>query len=213
MHVAAPLEPSARVVLEYTSPHGPKVTHVRGILLANAQTNLRELGVWERYLAALPAHARGPLASVIAASWIDIDVACLHYQIAGRILNEAGIGDREFAQIGDRLATRVAETLLGMLIRGSRNAGLEAFVFVMRQNGRMWDRMYMGGGCMVTQYGPKELVLEDHGNPLLGLHPFRVGYNAYMKAMSSLFCKTVFVRPERASLPGNDRLATRFSWV
>jgi len=40
-----------------------------------------------------------------------------------------------------------------------------------------------------------------------------VGYNAYMKAMSSLFCKTVFVRPVRTSQPGPARLATRFSWV
>jgi hypothetical protein len=77
----------------------------------------------------------------------------------------------------------------------------------------MWNRMYLGGGCMVTQLGPKEIVLEDWGNPLLGFRPFRIGYNGYMKAMSSLFCKVVFVRTVPASQPGDDRLATRFSWV
>lgn len=207
------LEPSGKVVLEYTSPHGPKVTHVRGILLANAQNNLRELGVWEQYLARLPEVARGQLSGVIAATWMDVDIAAVHYQTAGQVCFENGIGERDFEQIGDKLAARIAETFLGMTIRSARNAGLESFVFVMRQNGRMWDRMYMGGGCMVTQHGPKEIVLEDHGNPLLDLRSFRVGYNAYMKAMSSLFCKTVFVRAVRPSQPGPGRLATRFSWV
>lgn len=213
MLAAAALEESGKILVDHTSPQGPQVTHVRGILLANAQENLRELGVLGPYLEALPAEARAQLEGVIASTWIDVRIAEIHYVTGERVCKSHGLTDRDFQLLGDRLANRIAETFLGITARGARNAGLEAFVFVMRQNGRMWNRMYMGGGCTVTQYGPKELVLEDHGNPLLNHHGFRVGYNAYMKAMSSLFCKTVFVRSVRPSQPGPNRLATRFSWV
>jgi hypothetical protein len=210
---AQELNYSSKALLDYTSPHGPRVTHVRGILLANAQNNLREFGILEHYLEALPEHARGPLKGVIASSWIDMEIAVLHYRTADAMAKKHGVSEASFRSVGDRLAARLAETFLGTSIRAARNAGLESFLFVMKQSDRMWNRVYMGGGCLIRQVGPKEIVREDRGNPLLSLPSFCIGYNAYMKAMSSLFCKTVFVRPALASEPGPDRLATRFSWV
>jgi hypothetical protein len=62
------------------------------------------------------------------------------------------------------------------VVRGARNSGIEAMPSILKQNDRSFARMYKGGRTMVTEYGPKEMVIEDSGNPLLSVRPFRSGY-------------------------------------
>ena len=42
------------LLLDYTSPDGPTVTHVRGTLLATALRVVREAGFYDGYLKELP---------------------------------------------------------------------------------------------------------------------------------------------------------------
>jgi hypothetical protein len=162
------------VLFDHVSAHGPKVKQVRGILLVNALANLREWGVYDRYLERLPAQSRYTLPAVIASSWVDIDVATTHYEASA----ELGIDEQRARDAGDRLGERIAKTFMGMTLRTARGAGLDAFGFVLKRNPTMWDRMYQGGGTRLRQVGPKEMVLEDYGNPVFRFPLCRIGYYA-----------------------------------
>jgi hypothetical protein len=213
---AATAHPSSmgKTLLEHSSAHGSTVTHIRGILLANAQRNMMEYGVYELYLKLLPPKVRGHLEGVIASSWIDMEVALVHYTTAELIAVRENIDPLTAAEsVGSRLAERISQTFMGAAVKTARNGGLEAYLFVMKQNHRVWDRIYKGGGTAVFQRGPKEIVLEDRGLPLLGCSVFRMGYLAYLKAMAALFCRAAFVNPAPPRCRNPNTIATRVSWV
>lgn len=201
------------VLLEYTSPHGPLVTHLRGTVLADMQKNLRDLGIYDRYMSALSPESRERLSAAIASSWIEIGSALEHYTLIEQIAVELRLTDEQIEEIATRIVRRATETFIGSMVRATRSAGVESFAYVMSKNDRLWDRFYMGGGCTVTVHGPKELTLENHGNPLFGLRMFRVGYDAYTKVLTGLFCKTAVIKGVRPRHPRQHTLATRFSWV
>ena len=203
-----------RVLLHHTSAHGPTVTHVRGILLANAQQNLKDFGLYQHYLELLPSSARGHLEGLIAASWIDIELALIHYMTVEQVAIARNIDQSSAVdEVAARLADRISHTFLATAAKAARDAGIEAFLFVMKNNNRVWDRIYMGGSTSVLHYGPKEIIIEDQGLPLLGCAAFRLGYYAYFKAMANLLCKAAFIRPARPREPHPHSIATRVSWV
>jgi hypothetical protein len=205
---------AGRVLLHHTSAHGPTVTHVRGILLANAQQNMKDFGMYQHYLELLPPTARGHLEGLIAASWIDIELALIHYMTVEQVAIQRNVDQSSAVeQVAARLADRISRTFLASAAKAARDAGIEAFLFVMKNNNRVWDRIYMGGSTAVLHCGPKEIIIEDHGLPLLSCAAFRLGYHAYLKAMASLLCKAAFIRPARAQQPHPHTIATRVSWV
>lgn len=201
------------ILLDYTSPHGSTVTHLRGTVLADMQNNLRDLGIYDRYMQALSPAGRERLSAVIASSWVDIEYATEHYLLLESVASELALSDARIDEIAKRIITRVTDTFIGSMVRASRSAGIEAFPFVMSKNDRLWDRFYMGGGCTVIQHGPKELTLENHGNPLFGLRMFRIGYDAYTRVLTNLFCKTAVIKSVRPRNLREHSMATRFSWV
>ncbi|HEX6241033.1 MAG TPA: hypothetical protein VFZ61_09070, partial [Polyangiales bacterium] len=102
-----------RVVVEYKSPDGPTVTHIRGMLLSNSVSSLRALGLEEAYFDLLPAPARAELNGIIASSWVDIEVAMLHFQTFERF----DVADEKIEELGRPLAGRITETWLGAVVR------------------------------------------------------------------------------------------------
>lgn len=202
-----------QVLLDYTSPHGSTVTHLRGTVLADMQSHLRELGIYDRYMRALSAPSREQLSAVIASSWVDIAYAVEHYELLERVAADLALSEARMDEIAMRIVKRVTDTFIGSMVRATRSAGIEAFSFVMSKNDRLWDRFYMGGGCTVIQHGPKELTLENHGNPLFGLRMFRIGYDAYTHVLTKLFCKTAVIKDVRPRNARGHSMATRFSWV
>jgi len=195
-------------LVDHVSAHGTRVTQIRGILLMNAIANLREWGLYERYLEQLPQDTRYTLHGVIASSWVDIDVAIKHYQASA----ELGIDDGRAAEAGVRLGERIAKTFLGMTLRTARGAGLDAFGFVLRRNKNLWDRMYQGGGTRLRQLAPNEMLLEDFGNPIFRFELCRIGYYAYWNAIARLCCRTFRITPGTAARLDDSRLVTTFTW-
>jgi hypothetical protein len=111
------------------------------------------------------------------------------------------------------LAGRITETWLGAVVRGARNSGVEAMASILKQNDRSFSRMYKGGRTLVTEYGPKEMQIEDNGNPLLSFRHFRSGYLGFMKGLAALFTKSAFIKTVPMQTPHPHGMATRFSWV
>lgn len=197
---------SVSVLLDYTHPEGPHVTHVRGLLLTNAIDNFKRWGVYEAYMSALSDEGRTWLVSTLATSWVPIEAAVAHY----RKTSTLGISDSSLEQAGERMAVRIAEMYLANGLK--RGGGIEAFASVLGRNDRMWERMYKGGACRVLRSGPAELLLEDYGNPLHERHSFRHAYVAYMEALANLYHRGVEVRTLPPSRPSPGALATRFTW-
>jgi hypothetical protein len=196
------------LLVDHVNSHGSQVRQIRGILLVNAIANLREWGLYECYRERLPQDARYTLEAVIAASWVDVDVAITHYEASAHL----GIDEARAADAGKRLGDRIAKTFMGMTLRTARGAGLDAFGFVLRRNHTMWDRMYQGGGTRLRQLAAKEMLLEDYGNPIFRFDLCRIGYYAYWDAIGRLCCRDFRITPDVSSRPDDGRLVTHFSW-
>jgi hypothetical protein len=138
----------------------------------------------------------------------------VHYETAELIAARENIDQSSAASsVGSRMAQRLAHTFMAATVRTARSGGFEAFLFLMKQNHRVWDRIYKGGGTAVFQRGPKEIVLEDQGLRLLECSGFRFGYVAYLQAVASLFCRAAFVTPEVPRRLHPHTIATRITWV
>jgi hypothetical protein len=209
MSLSHPAGPSHEVVLDYTSVAGPTATHMRGTLLVNSHESMRNLGLYDRYVAALPERHREPILYAIAASWIPMDVAFAHYETCERL----DLADAHLEQLGKLMAARVADTFLSSAIRATRKAGIAGMWLALAQNDRLWDRMYQGGGVCVWKTGPKDLIHESHGLPLITLRYWRTAYLHYITAFTKLFTNVAYLKPVRASSTDPHRIAIAISWV
>jgi len=194
------------LLVEHLSAYGPRVLRLRGILLMNAIENLRQWGVYERYLEQLSDGTQDALRSVIASSWVPIETVIEHYRVSDRL----DVDPARAAQAGQRMGERIAHTFLGITLRTARGAGLDALGFLLRRNGRTWDRMYQGGGTRLRELGKREMLLEDFGNPAFGFELFRHGYFAYWRALAGLCCRSFTVTEHHVE--SRDALVTHFSW-
>jgi hypothetical protein len=197
------------VVLDYTSALGPNVTHMRGTLLVNSLDNLRAIGMYDRYLEVLPASHREVIPYTIAASWIPIDIAMLHYETCDAM----GLSEDQLEKMGALMASRVAETFLAAIMRTTRNAGVESFWTALKQNHRLLERMYQGGAMAVLKTGPKDLILENMGLPIVASRYWRRVYVYYMKAIGDMFTKVTYVKLVRPRVAHPHSIAIACSWV
>jgi hypothetical protein len=203
-----PAEPQ-EIVVDHVSAHGPSVTHIRGLILTKSIENLTQAGLSERYLRELPSDLHETMRFVIASSWVPIELARAHYEACDRMK----LGDRTTEELGELMAASMSGTLFASLLRTTRSAGMESLWTALRQNDRLWDRMYQGGGVTVIKLGPKDLILENHGISLAESRHFRAAYRAYWLALGRLFAKAVFVKLVAPREAHPHRIALAGSWV
>jgi hypothetical protein len=197
------------IVVDHVSPHGPNVTHIRGIVLTKSMENLVRAGLKDRYLRELEPELHESMRFVIASSWVPIELARAHYGACDRMR----LGDRTTDELGELMAASMGGTLFASLLRATRSAGMESLWTVLKQNDRLWDRMYQGGGVTVIKLGPKDLTLENHGISLAESRHFRAAYRAYWAALGQLFAKAAYVKIVAAREPHPHRIALSGSWV
>jgi hypothetical protein len=196
-------------ICDHQSEGGPNVTHVRGTLLVASMETLKSAGHYERYLSLLAAPVRESLPFTLALSWVPVELAMAHYAACdGLALSEA-----ELEGIGELVATRFADTFLGTLLRATRNAGVDAPWIAMRAQGRMWDRLYMGGRVRITRTGPKDALGEFQGIPLAHYPYFRSAYRAYYGGIARLFVRTAYVKVARSRDGSPSTLTLTASWA
>lgn len=196
-------------MVDYVSPHGPNVTHIRGIILTKSMENLVQAGLHERYLKELEPELHESMRFVIAASWVPIELARAHYEACDRMR----LGDRTTDDLGSRMAASMSGPLFASLLRATRSAGMESLWTVLKQKDRLWDRMYQGGGVTVIKVGPKDLILENHGISLAESRHFKAAYRAYWSALGALFAKAAHVKFVSPREPHPHRIAIAGSWV
>lgn len=197
------------VLVQHVSSFGPHVTQVRGTLLAGSQATLRELGVYDRYQELLPPEMRDMLLCVLASSWVPIEAAVAHYEACDALM----LDQAQIKIAGDRMAARVIDTFAGAALRTARSLGADSFWVVLQQNDRFYDRLYQGGGVTILQTGPKDVILENHGQPLAAVRYWRASYLAYMEALGKAFTNLAFVKLVHPRTPGPHAIAVAGSWV
>lgn len=183
------------------------VIEVRGSLVVSSLQTLRDLALFDRYLAHLESDKREPILFALASSWLPVELAMAHYGACDAM----GLPDSELLKIGEHVSGRIMGTFLGTMLRSSRQLGANTSPLVpLRQYHRLWDRLLIGGGCTVRSTGLKDVTIESRGVPMFRYRYFRTAYAGLIKGASQLFAKTVYTRIRQGS---DTMLTVDASWV
>jgi hypothetical protein len=203
------LATSGAVEVEYQSVDGPTVTHIRGSVLTASLENLRSANLYELYLSHLPSEQVAQITYSIAASWISVELAMAHC----RALDAMGFSATTITQQGQQVGSSWGRMLYSTVLKTTRSLGGDVGWLVLRQSGRLMQRVYRGGGCTVLRVGPKDALFELHGLPLIRSPYFRAAHHASMRAVAQLLGGGSYVRPAQPRQAHPQRIATSFSWV
>jgi hypothetical protein len=200
--------PTATSILEFHSPEGPVVKHVRSTLISSSVQTLRENKLFDRYLTYLPKEFHEAVLLTIAPTWMPVEVAMAHYGSCDAL----NLAESELERIGESVSSRIMGTFLGTLVRSSRNVGATPLI-PLRQYDRLLSRLMSGGSCIVKQTGPKDAVVQSHGVPMFEYRYFRVAYQGVVRGSIGMFAKKVLTRSLHGT-GGNPHVAfTGVSWV
>jgi hypothetical protein len=193
------------VVVDYHSPGGPRIRSVRGVMLLSYTERLKAFGHYDRYVAALPADRRDELLYTTAMSWVPAELAMLHFAACDSL----ALDEQELLEHGGKTASSVGPSMLGTLLRAVGTTPLTALTAV----GRVWDRIHEGGSCYAVQTGPKDLHMEQRGNPMAHSRFYRISGYGFYRALAELFCTKAYVKPARPALADALSYAVEISWV
>jgi hypothetical protein len=196
------------VLVDHVAASGPEVKSVRGSLIASSLQTLREAGHFERYLTKLPKQHHEALLFCLASTWLPIEMATHHYAACDAL----GLDDREMDRIGEVVSNRIMGTVLGTLLRSGRSLGATPTPWlVLRQYGRLCDRLLDGGTHLVREVGPKDAYVESGGLPLFRFRYFRVAAVGLIRGGAGMFAKSCYVKA--LGSPAESRLAVSVRWV
>jgi hypothetical protein len=197
------------VLVPYRAPRDKlgDATGVRSTLLASSLRSLRGHGLYDVYLARVDPAWREAILDAVAGIWLPIDAALAHY----RACDTLGLTPAQQMEIGREVGDRVHGTFLGTMIRSARTAGVTPWT-ALGYTGKLYERLFVGGGACVLKVGPKDARCELAGNPLVDLTYFRNAFRGLYQVGVELFCtKAYVVEIPRASTPGF--CALKISWA
>jgi hypothetical protein len=168
---------------------------------------LRANGLADRYFAALSREHVAAIERVGAAEWLPLDLAVAHY----RACDALGLDLETIGTMGARVADRIHGAFLGTFLRASQSFGVTPWV-ALKQYGRLWSRLFVGGAAGSFRLGPKEARLEIHGLPLCAIPYFRVAFRRLQLSGLTLFCSKAYIREVPESC-GPLSLVHRAQWA
>jgi hypothetical protein len=209
MFQAQRLRYDAKTLVDHTHPEGPNVTGLRAMLLQGRFKHLRAAGLYEEYFARLPGPHADIIVQTLASSWIPVETAIAHYVA----LDSLELSESQLARMAEPLGATLFETLFATMLRAARASGAEFGIWAgLSQADRVWNRMYNGGGCKITQVGPKDALFEINGVPFATSRAYRASHCGFLRgviAMTARVCVVKAVPKESRS----DRYTVALSWV
>ncbi|MEO0322599.1 MAG: hypothetical protein AAF447_06560 [Myxococcota bacterium] len=190
------------------TPDGPTpLTHLRGTAVVNSLRVMRELGLGDRYWPAVGVANEEELRSVVAQSWVPVELALIHY----RAIDELVPDPEEQWAIGVRSAERLQAIYLRTLANLMRATGALTVERVLERMRSPFDRMMKGGTIAAVRTGVKdaEVLLSDM--PVLDIPYFRNGLGGWIVSGLKLGAPSVRGRVLRAS--GRGAATYAVSWV
>lgn len=181
------------------------LTHVRSTLLSASLLAITKRGLADAYFAQLPRELHDTMRTLVAGSWVPLDIAEPHYAAMSCL----GFTPQDAMQIGGEVGDRVQASLLGVVFRVAKGSGVTPWTAITMYT-RLWERMFQGGEGRVVKLGPKEARFDNFGISLVSHDYFRHAWRGMTVAALSLFCRKVFVN-EVSHSPTN--FSFRASWV
>jgi len=178
---------ASEVVLPFPARVEP-VRAIRSTVIVGSFAVLREHGLFDAYVAALPADTRELLVHVVVGAWIPLDLALTHYAACDSL----DLPPDTIALMGLGVFDRIRGTLLGTTVRMAKEAGVTPWT-VLPQLQRFWDRAYQGGGIRVTKIGPKEARGDVAQARISESTYFRHALRGLLVGVLELFCQKAYV--------------------
>ena len=194
-----------QVVVDHRSAKGPTVRAIRGALLVSYIDRLKAEGHFDRYIAALAAADREQLTFTSAMGWVPEGLVTAHFDACDGL----ELPEREIIEQGYHAGRASSPLMLGTLVRMAGLTPLSA----LHALGRVWDRIYDGGSCIAIRTGPKDVFIEQRGNPAARSRFYRLAGQGFYRALAEVFCKRAYVRGERPRATGSNAFAVTVSWV
>lgn len=182
-------------------------TVVRSTLVTASIQSLRARKIYDRYAVRLAADDREALSSAVAGVWIPMGLAVAHYRACESLRLSIG----EELDIALEVGQQLHGTFLGAMLRLAKTIGVTPWT-ALGYSGKLYDRLFRGGGIAVTRTGLKDARVDLVGNPLCEIEYFRVGVRGVYEAALELFCERVTTHEIPRRYPGLD-MALRISWV
>jgi hypothetical protein len=179
----------------------------RSTLLCSGIASFRSRGLLDRYLAGLPDSLREEMANLIAGVWLPVSTVNAHFAAAEQL----GLSAEEAFAIGVESGTRTQQTVLKTLTRLAAGAGADPWT-ALGQYGRLWSRVFDGGGVVIRRLGRKEALVTLSELPFARFEYFRHAFRGSNHAGLSPFARTLYVR-EHPALRSVNGFALRLSWV
>lgn len=193
-----PREPRARVAA---------ATHVRSTVLLSSIEVMRQRGRFDTYAAALPRQHHEVLFSLVAGTWVPMDLALAHYEAA----NTVGFSALEQYENGKQVVDRIGSTAFGLVGALARSSGATTWTALSHAQ-RFWDRLMLGGMLVVYKLGPKDARLEGYGAPIARVPYVRNGWRGMIAGVCELFGTRAYVHEIRSQCGGSS-FAFRIAWV
>ena len=163
-------------------------TTFRSTWLGSSLIAIREHGLYDRYLAALPQQHHEVVLQTVAGVWLPIEVALAHYHACDAL----ELSKRDTWEISTQVTRKVHGTSLDLAIRLAKQAGVTPWS-ILAQLGRLWDRTWQGGGVCVYKRGPKEALIEVVKWPCAGIPYVRASMPAVVLSVIEMFCTKAYV--------------------
>lgn len=146
----------------------------------------------------------------LAASWVPMDVLGAHLDACDRLM----LTEEQLAELDELTCKRILDGFVGSLVRGARMPGATPiWSAAIQQSGRLWDRLHLGGGCLVIQTGPKDVVFESFGIPYLGSRFFRASNLGFVRGIARALTHSAVVKSVRPRTAKPHASALLISWV
>lgn len=183
------------------------VRQVRSTLLAASIQSLRQRGLYDRYLEALPREWRERLPHAPAGTWLPVEWAEHHYGACEAL----GLDDDAILALGNSVAEITQRTVFSITARLAREAGASPLT-VLAMTPRLWGRLHVGGAVGAFQTGPKDVRFETIGCTLARFRYWRVAYRGIVHAISVPFCRSIFVRETGHDLRSSS-VVMKLAWA
>jgi hypothetical protein len=194
------------VVLAFPAKWVP-LRRVRSGLLVSSLKAIRERGLFDRYKAFVPPSRLDEILGLTAATWINPELAFVHYEAADRL----GLDYETQVEIGMQVAKHLQQGFLSVVLRFVIETGVNPW-HVLVLNQKLWDRYFDGSAAAVYKLGPKEARAEFVGFPLARVPYVRNGVGGILRGIAELVCKRVYVQ-QVADKCSATTLAYRLSWA
>ena len=185
----------------------PVTTAIRSTTVIMSRRGIQERGYFEDYKRNISAESEAALEHAVAGVWLPIELALAHYDACDAL----GLSSREQFEIGKEVGLKIQGTFLGTMVKLAKAAGVTPWL-CLGQYQRLYDRLFVGGGVIVTKVGPKEARVEGLQLPLSRIPYFRTAFRGLNEASCELFCRKAYVEEIR-KLCTPISIGFRVSWA